>query len=253
MIRLQIIFVGTAGSGKTSLTNKFGTWIEKNTGNPVSFVNLDPGCANLPYKCDFDIRRYFTIEEIMKKENLGPSGAMLKGAELTENLMSRIIEKIDQLDNRYVLIDTPGQSEIFVFQSAGPAICDQLKKSSQTICVYIIDGSITGTGTNLASAISLSLATQMRLGIPTVNVLNKSDLVKNQEIYRMLSDYNYMKKMIEKEESGTMKGLALKFVDAAKMLSSSQRIVQVSSIKGEGMSQLLDLVQESTCECGDLS
>ncbi|WP_455277919.1 PRK13768 family protein [[Eubacterium] cellulosolvens] len=250
---MQIIFVGTAGSGKTSLTNKFGTWIEENTGNPTSFVNLDPGCVNLPYKCDFDIRRYFTIEDIMKKENLGPSGAMLKGAELTENLMSRIVLKIDQLNSQYVLIDTPGQSEIFVFQSAGPAICDHLKKSSQTICVYIIDGLIASSGTNLASAISLSLATQIRLGIPTVNVLNKSDLVKNLEIDRMLSDYDYMKKIIEEEKSGTMKGLALKFLDAAKMLSPSQRLVKVSSITGNGMSQLFDLVQESLCECGDLS
>ena len=250
---MNIIFVGTAGSGKTSLTNRFGNWIQKNTSNKISFINLDPGCIHLPYKCDFDIRGYFTVEEIMKKESLGPSGAMVKGAELTEKLMNVIIEKIDQLKSQYVLIDTPGQSEIFVFQSTGPTICDHLKKSSQTICVYIIDGLIASTGTSLASAISLSLATQMRLGIPTVNVLNKSDLVKNQEIDRMLSDYDYMKTMIEKEESGTMKGLALKFVDAAKMLSSSQRVVQVSSITGEGMSQLLDLVQESMCECGDLS
>lgn len=250
---MQIIFVGTAGSGKTSLTNRFGNWIAENIGTPISFVNLDPGCINLPYKCDFDIRQYFTIEEIMKQERLGPSGAMVKGAELTEKLMSYIIEKFDLLKSQYVLIDTPGQSEIFVFQSAGPAICDHLKKSSQTICVYIIDGLIAGTGTNLASSISLSLATQMRLDIPTVNVLNKCDLVKNLEIDRMLSDYDYMKKMIKQEESGTMKGLALKFVDAAKMLSSSQRVVKVSSITGEGMSQLFDLVQESLCECGDLS
>jgi len=250
---MQILFIGPAGSGKTSLVKKFGEWLKVHSNSSLSYINLDPGCLMVPYKCDYDIRDHITIMEIMEKEKLGPSGAMVRGAELTNKSIKRIIKSINGAQSEFVLIDTPGQSEIFVFQSAGPAICDQLKPISATICVYVIDGISADNGINVAAALSLSLASRLRLGIPTVNVLNKSDLINNDKILKMFSDYNYLKKEIEEKEHGTMKGLALNFVEALKSLSTSQRLVKVSAKTGEGMSQLFDLINESLCECGDLS
>jgi GTPase SAR1 family protein len=250
---MQIFFIGPAGSGKTSLVKKFGEWLKAHSNPSLSYVNLDPGCLTVPYECDYDIRDHITIMEIMEKEKLGPSGAMLRGAELTNNSIKRIIKSIKDAQNDFVLIDTPGQSEIFVFQSAGPAICDQLKSISTTICVYVIDGISMDNGVNVAAALSLSLASRLRLGIPTVNVLNKSDLINNDRILEMFSDYNYLRKEIEEEEHGTIKGLALNFVRALKSLSTSQRFVKVSAKTGEGIGQLYDLINESFCECGDLS
>lgn len=78
-------------------------------------------------------------------------------------------------------------------------------------------------------------------------------MINNDRILKMFSDYNFLKNEIEEEEHGTMKGLALSFVEALKSLSTSQRLVKVSAKTGEGMSQLFDLINESLCECGDLS
>ena len=249
---MQILFIGSAGSGKTSLVKKFGEWID-HIDSSLFYMNLDPGCLNIPYECDFDIRDYFTIDEIMEKEKLGPSGAMVRAAELTEKLMNEIVESMRRAQREYVLIDTPGQSEIFVFQPAGPLITDHLKDFSPIVCVYIMDASMVRDGTNLAAVLSLSLASRLRLEIPTVNVLNKSDLIRNSKIEKMLSDYDYLKNEIEEEKSGTIKGLALHFVEAVKSLATSQRLVKISAKTGEGMSQLFDLIHESLCECGDLS
>lgn len=250
---MQIIFIGPAGSGKTCLVKKFGEWLEANTDSTLSIVNLDPGCIEIPYEHSFDIRKYFTLEQIMRKEKLGPSGAMVKGAELTEKYMNEIINNIRKNQSDYILIDTPGQSEIFVFQPSGPAICDHLKRISPTISVHIIDALTARNGINLAAALSLSLASQLRLGIPTVNVLNKFDLIKNSKIEKMLCDYEFFKDEIKREKSGTVTGLAMIFVDTIKNLTTSQRTVKVSAKTGEGMEQLLDLINESLCECGDLS
>jgi len=78
---MQVLLLGPAGSGKTSLATTFGKWIRSEMGSNISYINLDPGCTSLPYRPSFDIRDHFTIEEIMRKEELGPNGAMIRGAE----------------------------------------------------------------------------------------------------------------------------------------------------------------------------
>ena len=42
-----VVFVGTAGSGKTTLTGEFGRFLEENE-KKVAYVNLDTGVKNLP-------------------------------------------------------------------------------------------------------------------------------------------------------------------------------------------------------------
>jgi len=53
---LNVIFLGPAGSGKTTLTARFGKWLKDKMGYKVNFVNPDPGCEYLPYEPDFDIK-----------------------------------------------------------------------------------------------------------------------------------------------------------------------------------------------------
>jgi hypothetical protein len=79
---LNLIMLGTAGSGKSALSATFGRWIDHNTDRDVAYVNLDPGCDFVPFNPDFDIRNYFTIAQIMRDENLGPNGAMVRASEL---------------------------------------------------------------------------------------------------------------------------------------------------------------------------
>ncbi|MEM1589609.1 MAG: ATP/GTP-binding protein [Candidatus Bathyarchaeia archaeon] len=74
---MDVVILGPAGSGKSLLTASFGKHLQKE-GYTVKFVNLDPGCTLLPYKCDYDVRSMFTVEEIMRSERLGLNGAMLR-------------------------------------------------------------------------------------------------------------------------------------------------------------------------------
>ena len=50
-----VYFIGTAGSGKSTLTYNFKQWMYLR-GLDVITVNLDPGAENLPYEPDVDIR-----------------------------------------------------------------------------------------------------------------------------------------------------------------------------------------------------
>ncbi|MGQ9597722.1 MAG: ATP/GTP-binding protein, partial [Thermoproteota archaeon] len=74
---MQIVFIGPAGSGKTTLVSRYGEWLSKGS-QKIIFINLDPGADEVPYSPSFDVRDYFTVEEIMRKEGLGPNGAMMR-------------------------------------------------------------------------------------------------------------------------------------------------------------------------------
>ena len=117
---MQIAILGSAGSGKTLITARFGEFLEKE-GYTVKRSNLDPGVLSLPYEPDFDVRDYFTLEEIMRKENLGPNGAILEAMDRLSKL------KLPSYNADYVLIDTPGQLEVFAFRDSGPAIFKGMK------------------------------------------------------------------------------------------------------------------------------
>jgi GTPase SAR1 family protein len=251
-LTLNILFIGPAGCGKTTLTSAFGKWLERDVKAAVKYVNLDPGCKVLPYKPDFDIRELFTIDELMKDEKLGPNGAMIRASELMKDNSNVIVDMIGALDADVKLVDTPGQMEIFVFRPAGPALIETLRKTGATIVVYIIDPALASTASGLATAFSLAIATQLRLDAPTVMVLNKSDELNVQDIDELLTDPEYLRKRAIAEKSGAMIDLALHCVDAVKELSKFYRVVKISAKTGSGMEDLYSLCHEAFCCCGEL-
>jgi GTPase SAR1 family protein len=249
---MNLIFIGTAGSGKTSLTGAFGKWLKRAMKADVVYVNLDPGCLTVPYKADFDIRDHFTVDRLMREEDLGPNGAMIRAAELMEEGARWIVDKISDIRAEIRLIDTPGQMEIFVFRPAGPKIVNAMKAKDTTIAVYVIDPMLATTATGLTVAISLSLATQLRLGVPTIPVLSKADVVVSSDVDKMLTDMNYLRSKVEKEK-GAMVDLASYYIDIIRGMSRAVRLVKVSARTGEGMNAFYDLVHEALCACGDLT
>jgi hypothetical protein len=246
------MFIGTAGCCKTSLTNAFGRWLEQNAEAKVRYVNLDPGCMFTPYRADFDIREIFTVEKLMREEGLGPNGAMVRASEMIEVNAEDISEKIHEADADFTLIDTPGQMEIFVFRSAGPRIAEALMSRATTIAVYIMDPALAAVPSGLTVALSLSIATQLRLGTPVISVLNKADQA-TPAVDELLVNFDRLKLEVVREKSGAMVDLALRYVDAVRELSKASRLVKVSAKTGLGLEALYDMLRESLCVCGDLT
>ncbi|KAI3856983.1 hypothetical protein MKX03_019043, partial [Papaver bracteatum] len=109
-----IIVVGMAGSGKTTFMNRL---VCHTRGSNIRgyVVNLDPAVMTLPYGANIDIRDTVKYKEVMKQYNLGPNGGILTSLNLFatkfDEVVSVIEKRAEQLD--YVLVDTPGQIEIF--------------------------------------------------------------------------------------------------------------------------------------------
>ncbi len=231
---MNLIILGPAGSGKTMLTARFRAWLKKNKVS-CSTINLDPGVDSLPYKAAWDIRKKFTVRGIMKKEKLGPNGAMMKAMDLLLKQRKLIAKDINNINAEIKLIDCPGQLEIFVFQDA-IKILELLKKP--TIALFLIPAELAG-GRDLAVSEFLSLSVRLRIGIPFVNVISKSDKLKGKE------------RAIEISGMGLEKDLALELNEISRRLAKQRMIVKVSALRNRGFDELYSAVKEALCECGE--
>jgi GTPase SAR1 family protein len=252
---LNVIVLGTAGSGKTTLVNRFGRWLERSRHYRVRYVNLDPACLELLFKADFDIRSMFTTNEIMMREQLGPNSAIIRCSDLMSEKADEIAGSIGALQGDIRLIDTPGQTEIFVFRESGPRIAKALTDNGYTVSVMLFDKTLTSTPIDVATAQLMTLVVQLRIGIPMITAISKADLLGESDIDKLLSNQSLLIKAIEKEskEGGVYKDLSLEVSSLIRSFKSPIRIVKTSAIKETGFNELLDIINETSCACGDLT
>jgi len=234
-----IFIVGTAGSGKSLLTSSFLEWlkIEK---QKVATLNLDPGALTLPYTPDVDVRDYINIEEIMTKYGLGPNGALIMAADLIADEAERIGRDLEALNPDLVLVDTPGQMELFAFRASGPYIARELTKEPKAI-VFLFDSVFSLNPLNYVSNMFLSAAIHTRFFLPQVHVLSKCDLLPEEEVNRILDwseDIANLETAIDEKLGGVRRLLSQNMMKAIYQLGLDFELIPVSSVTNEGMVNL---------------
>ncbi len=178
---MNIIFVvGMAGSGKSSLVGYYKEWLKLNDQNTIA-VNLDPGVTNLQYNPDIDVRTQISLEEIMEKYQLGPNGALIVAADLIGDGIETIRDELEDIEPDIVLIDTPGQIELFALRNCGPFIVEGIANCPKAV-VYLFDGPFSSTPLNYISNTFLAAAIHSRLLKPQVHVLTKQDLLEEENL-----------------------------------------------------------------------
>jgi len=252
-IGLNILLTGLAGAGKSRLTASLGSWLEREQGFDVCYVNFDAGAESLPYAANVDIRDFVRVERLMKEERLGMNGAIVMAAERSVNYLPEVLSAISKRNAGFTLIDSPGQQEIFVFRNAGPRTAEALQRHQTTIALHIIDSTLAQSPSALATALALATASHLRLALPTLSVVNKIDLGGAEAIARMISDPKVLRKMIEGERAGAMTDMALELLDHIERVMTAQRPLMVSAVTNEGISELYKAINEATCVCGDLT
>src|SRR5437660_11274582 len=117
----NLYFLGTAGSGKSTMVYAFQLWMNSQGLDCVT-VNLDPGAESLQYSPDLDVRDYVNLSEIMEEQDLGPNGAQVAAADMIAMNARELAEVLETFESSYILIDTPGQIELFTFRASGPVL-----------------------------------------------------------------------------------------------------------------------------------
>jgi len=235
---LKAIFVtGTAGSGKSMLTSKILEYYQKN-GVFASVLNLDPGVESLPYRPDVDVRDYVDIIQIMKQYDLGPNGSMIMANDLIATKIEDIQNEIHGVNPDYLIVDTPGQIELFAYRASGPFFIQNIDASEKTN-IFLYDGAMIASPTNFISISLLATSIKLRLGLPTINVMTKTDLIpdKIDQILKWSSDPISLE-----EELKTLEGETYSFAtDILRTLNIGEfagDLIPISNLTGEGMVNL---------------
>ena len=182
---VRIYFVGTAGSGKSTLTQAFKLWMDEHGLNAIT-VNLDPGVDELGYTPNVDIRDWVSVPEVMAEQGLGPNGAQIACADIAAIQFPEIATVIEEFRADYVLIDTPGQIELFAFREASSVFMDAFP-TQRNVIFFMLDPSVAKKPAGLVSLLMLSSSIQFRFDSPMDLVLGKADLFEEEEIEEILA------------------------------------------------------------------
>jgi len=239
-----VFFIGTAGSGKSTLVSSYLEWLEEN-GFDVAAVNMDPAAEYIPYVPDVDIRDRISARKIMRNYKLGPNASIIASIDMAVLEVERIKEEIEATGAPYVLIDTPGQMELFAFRETGRYLVDKLCGDKSAI-VFIIDITYAQSPIGLASSMLLSLSVNLRFAKPQVTVLNKVDLVPEdvvENVIQWIEQPEQLERAIE--ESGARDyPLAKKVVELMSSLWTASPPIPLSAKTGRGVEMLYTALQQ---------
>ncbi len=241
----HLYFIGTAGSGKSTLTNAFSQWLD-NEGYDSILVNLDPGADTLFYECDVDVRDWIKLDDIMREHGLGPNGAQVVAADMLALNIRELAQVVAGYDTEYVLFDTPGQTELFTFRQSSWAVIDGL--SGEAACLaYLFDPALTKTANGFVAGLMLAATAHFRLPIPMMSILSKADTLTDSDLDRIAlwgKDYYALFNALLDDPASPQTQMSIEFLQALESLGANPNLIPVSADTGEGLEDIYAEVQQ---------
>ncbi|CAA7398582.1 unnamed protein product [Spirodela intermedia] len=243
-----IIVVGMAGSGKTTLLHRLVCHTQSS--NIRGYVlNLDPAVMTLPFGTNIDIRDTVRYKDVMKEFKLGPNGGILTSLNLFSTKFDEVISVIerraDQLD--YVLVDTPGQIEIFTWSASGAIITEAFASTFPTVIAYVVDTPRSANPVTFMSNMLYACSILYKTRLPLLIVFNKVDVARHEFALEWMEDFEAFQAAVEIDTSYTAsltRSLSLVLDEFYKNIRS----VGVSAVSGAGVQEFFEAVETSAQE-----
>ena len=243
---------GTAGSGKSLLTSRLRDHYAGN-GAFAAVLNMDPGAEGTPYACDVDVRDHVDIASIMRQYDLGPNGALVMASDLAAAKCGALQAEVGRVNPDYLIVDTPGQIELLAYRPSGKFVVDNLTAEERAV-VFLFDGALVTDPLNLVSIALLASSIRLRLGVPYLAAMTKSDLAGDgvRDVLEWSSDHASLSAAISGAADGETYSLASSILRGLGDGGFAQGLVPVSNVTGEGLADLeaalgriLDLGEEA--------
>ncbi|KAI8620085.1 GPN-loop GTPase [Chytriomyces sp. MP71] len=171
------LVMGPAGSGKSTFCSTILTHA-RTAGRSVHLVNLDPAAEHFEYKPSIDIRDLITLDDVMEELQYGPNGGLVYCLEYLCNNMDWLEEQISNFEEDYLIIDCPGQIELYTHFPIMKQIVSCLGRMGYRTCgVYLLDSQFVQDVSKFFSGVMSAMSAMLQLECPHVNVLSKMDLL----------------------------------------------------------------------------
>jgi GPN-loop GTPase len=178
-----------AGSGKTTFVKKLEEEIA-NKDKESYIINMDPAVHDTLYEPNLDIRDTIKYKDVMISNGLGPNGAIMTCLNLFATNIHKIIGVLEtKSDLDYIVMDTPGQLEVFSWSASGKLISDSFSLIYPTILIYIVDIPRCQNPNTFASNMLYALSIMYKMKLPLLVVFNKKDVVKEDCCFEWITDF----------------------------------------------------------------
>ncbi|HIH02243.1 TPA: GTPase, partial [Thermoplasmata archaeon] len=206
-----------------------------------------PGVDTVPYEPDVDIRDWVRLSEIMAEYGLGPNGAQILAADMLALNVKEVVDVIQGFDTDYVLIDTPGQLELFAFRQSSRVVLDAMDRQS-SVLLFLFDPVVSRNPNGFVTSLMLSATVQFRLDVPMISALSKSDLLSDEDrvvVDRWSQDkYSLWSDLCDEAANDSQTQINLEFLQALETVGSVSGMGFVSSETLEGIPDTYSLVQQ---------
>ena len=240
-------------------------------------INLDPAVRNVPFDSNIDIRDSLNYKEVMREYNLGPNGGILTSLNIFATKIDQVMSILEKraLPNpetpnakniKHIIVDTPGQIEVFVWSASGSILLDSLASTFPTVIAYIIDTPRTSSTSTFMSNMLYACSILYKTKLPMILVFNKTDVQDADFAKEWMTDFEAFQAALKREEdlgsfggaeggSGGLGGgsgyMGSLLNSMSLMLEEFYRhlsVVPVSSMTGQGIDEFFLAVDEKAKE-----
>ncbi|ODV61034.1 putative signal sequence-binding GTPase GPN3 ASCRUDRAFT_75774 [Ascoidea rubescens DSM 1968] len=199
MSRVGVLALGPAGAGKSTFCNSLVGHMQSNK-RSCCLINLDPAAEQTEYEFSIDIRDLISLKDVMEELQLGPNGGLIYCFEFLLENLDWLDEEIGDFEEDYLIIDCPGQIELYTHIPILPRIIEHLRDNlNYSLCItYLMESSFIIDNLKFLSGTLSAMSTMILLELPHINLLSKFDLVKNEY------SRNYIRKFLQPDPMSLM-------------------------------------------------
>ncbi|KAI1728895.1 ATP binding protein [Ditylenchus destructor] len=202
MVYYGQIVIGAPGAGKSTYCAGLMELLRR-AKRPSLCINLDPANDLLPFQADIDIRELVKVEDVMEKLSLGPNGALRYCMQTLASNIEWLRDRLKQFPDRYLVIDMPGQLELYNSDRSISDIITTFGKWQWRLCaVHLSDSLYVSDPGKFISVVLCALSIMVNLEVAQVNVLSKVDLLSpdipyNLEFFEQLPDLKQLVRLLD--------------------------------------------------------
>ncbi|CAG5135765.1 unnamed protein product [Candidula unifasciata] len=243
-----IIVLGMAGSGKTSFVQRLTAHLHTKK-SPPYVINLDPAVLEVPFPANIDIRDTVNYKEVMKHYSLGPNGGIVTSLNLFATRFDQVMSFIESKTGecKHVVLDTPGQIEVFTWSASGSIITESLASTFPTVVVYVMDTPRSVNPVTFMSNMLYACSILYKTKLPFVIVMNKIDIISHTFAQEWMTDFEAFQDALEHETS-YVSNLTRSMSLVLDEFYMNIKTVGVSAATGEGVDEFLNKIDEATVE-----
>ncbi len=236
-------------------------------------VNLDPAVTHSPFQSNIDIRDSVNYKKVMEEYNLGPNGGIMTSLNLFATKVDQVMGLLEKRATpdpenparkplKHVLVDTPGQIEVFVWSASGSILLDSFASSFPTVIAYIVDTPRTASTATFMSNMLYACSILYKTKLPMIVVFNKTDVKDAGFAKEWMTDYDAFQKALNDDEegnafggqegSGSGSGYMGSLLNSMSLILeefySHLSVVSVSSLQGTGIDDFFEAVKDKAAE-----